>query len=119
MRIPGIPRPYTRASSGRDRDTGAMRRFYIQPYKGWRQMAAEAVAYQRRGVCHEEPVIVTLVVTSTGVEVDITPAVGGTRPKGVYGDLDNYVTAVLDAAEEGGWIENDRLVVGIDARFGE
>ena len=119
MRIPGMPRPYTRASSGRDKETGAMRRFYIQPYKGWRHMAAEAVGYQRRGVTHEEPVIVIMVITNSGIDVEVTPAVGGVRPKGVYGDLDNYVKAVLDALEEGGWIANDRIVVGIDARFAE
>ena len=38
------------------------------------------------------------------------------RPKGIRGDLDNYVKAVLDAGNGVLW-EDDRLVVQILARF--
>ena len=43
-------------------------------------------------------------------------AFGASRPRGVRGDLDNYVKAVLDAGE-GIVYQNDRQVVAVHAGF--
>lgn len=39
------------------------------------------------------------------------------RPKGLQGDLDNYVKAVVDALQKAGVIENNKQVVALSAAF--
>lgn len=116
MRIPGRPVPYDRANTIRDRRTGKTRRVHSARYGGWRQMAAQAVALQRRGRTWAEPVKATIIVGPAGVDLAISPVIGSDRG-GLKGDLDNYVKAVLDAAQEGGLILDDRWVVAIEVYF--
>ena len=75
-----------------------------------------------------DEVVAEVIVRPGSISIDLTPAVPS-RPKGIRGDLDNYVKAALDACQAanlagGGrsansWILDDRQVVAIEARFGE
>lgn len=64
----------------------------------------------------EGDVNATVVVSASRLTIDLRPAAGAGRPK-VRGDLDNYVKAALDAAQDAGWIYDDRQVVQVAAWF--
>jgi len=109
--IPGAPVAYPRARSSR---SGA--RFYVEPYASWRETAAWEVAAQREGTL-EGPVWVSVKVQSDGLLIKTGSAVAHIRPKGVRGDLDNYLKAALDSLQAGGQIGDDRQVVHLLGQF--
>lgn len=69
----------------------------------------------------DAPVSIELIVDSDEILVSIRPLADTLqyRPKHLRGDLDNYAKSVLDAAQLplAGWINNDRQVVRLLARF--
>ncbi len=64
----------------------------------------------------EGPVSVTLLVGAEATEIQIVPAVGVQRPKGVKADLDNIAKFDLDALQEVTYF-NDSQVVYVAAQF--
>ena len=114
--INGRPVPFARPGH---RDG---RRFTPAAYKAWRGLASETMRFVGKVPLLEGPVSVRVMVDSDRVLVEaheLDPAAGWRRPKGVRGDLDNYVKAVLDAMQDAGWIIDDRQVFEINAEFYE
>jgi len=64
----------------------------------------------------EGPVSVTMLIGAEQTEIQIVPAVGVTRPKGVRADLDNIAKFDLDALQEVAY-SDDRQVVHVAAQF--
>ncbi len=64
----------------------------------------------------EGPVSVTLLIGAEATEIQVVPAVGVTRPKGVKADLDNIAKFDLDALQEVAYF-NDSQVVHEAAQF--
>ncbi len=64
----------------------------------------------------EGPVSVTLLIGAEQTEIQIIPAVGVGRPKGVKADLDNIAKFDLDALQEVAYF-NDSQVVHETAQF--
>lgn len=107
--IPGRPVPFQRA-----RSQGGQR--YNDPrYADWKDRAGWLMKAAR--VRFDGPVAVTVEVTAGGLGVAFSEA-DRVRPKGVRGDLDNYLKAVLDAANRIVY-EDDRQVVGALVEFGD
>ena len=114
FRIPGKPVPYQRT-----RGSGKQR--YSEPrYAAWREKASWALKLKRgRSAPIKGAVSVTLLIYEDGIEGVIHPMMTGpsmARPKGVRGDLDNYVKAVLDSAN-GIAFDDDRQCAEVYACF--
>lgn len=106
--ILGKPVPFTRPGQ-----TSAGKRFTPERYRLWKDAAAWQMKGQHLG---DKPVRVLIHVYSNRIEYDFA-VTEPTRPRGIRGDLDNYVKAVLDAAQDSGVIADDRQVVSIEAIF--
>lgn len=115
------PVPFTRTGSRNGR------RYTPTRYREWRHLFAWACQQTHRGDPHPGPVAVSVTVATdythatfgfdTGDGFPPLPTVTPRgRPKHIRGDLDNYVKAVLDAAQ-GILFCDDRQVVHIEARF--
>lgn len=104
--IPGKPVPWQRTRGGRSTEPR---------YGAWKTAAAWEMRSQWSGPPLNESVGITLSVTDSGIEVLLYES-HLERPKGVRGDLDNYVKGVLDAAQ-GVVIEDDRQIREVGARF--
>ena len=115
--LPGRPVPYSRTTTATG-PGGAHRRILPARYRDWRTKAAGVFNLTRRGRTFDEPVAVDVVVYPDRVLVRFTPAGDLTRNT-LRGDLDNYAKAVLDAAQSGNILTNDRHVVALTARFAE
>jgi len=111
MIIWGPPKPYTRAR------TKGNYVYLPGPYRQWRQQASAQLREQGTPL-GSTPVAVTVTVEADRTTVMAEP-VAPNRPKGVRGDLDNYVKAVLDALTDANIIDNDRQVVTLIAGFGQ
>jgi Holliday junction resolvase RusA-like endonuclease len=115
IEIKGRPVPFARP--GRRADG---RRYTPKAYAGWKRLAASTMSLglARRQIEKVEtgPVKATIVVRSEGVTIELEPS-ARIRPKYVRGDLDNYLKAALDAAQDAGWISDDRQVVEIAVVF--
>lgn len=114
--IPAGPVPYSRTATVTNPTTGKRVRVLPARYRAWRTTARDAIAILRRGRTITGPVHVDVVVGPDSTVCRFTP-VPDLRPKGIRGDLDNYAKAVLDAAQAGGVIGDDRQVVSLTARF--
>ena len=121
MRITIPTRPVPFARPGRRQDG---RRYTPKKYDQWKRYAAatmrteitRAVGPRFDAELLSGPVMAVVYVHADRVEVELEPA-ARVRPKGLRGDLDNYTKAVLDAAQEAKWIDDDRQVVEILVRF--
>ena len=123
--ITGKPVPFARPGVGK-----GGKRYTPRRYNDWKTMAVQFMRIVNTVPHLTEPVSAVVGVYSDRLMVTISPigSVGAlnlieggamfSRPKGVRGDLDNYVKAVLDAAQDAQWIEDDRQVVAITAFFG-
>ena len=108
------------------RTLGSGNRRYTHPtYRAWKDDFGWAAKQAHEGEPWGHPTSVWIRVTSDGIRARFTPL--GTRvkydpmlitvrPKGLRGDLDNYVKAILDSVQ-GIVIEDDRLIVAIWAAF--
>lgn len=115
--LPGRPVPYSRTTTATG-PGGAHRRILPARYRDWRTKAAGVFNLTRRGRTFDGPVAIDVVVFADRILTRIT-AVDTRRPTNVRGDLDNYAKAVLDAAQSGNVIANDRQVVALTARFAD
>lgn len=86
-----------------------------QRYRVWKSGAAGQIRSQTDAK-FDGPVAVTVTVGAVGVAVGVEE-VTLSRPKGVRGDVDNYVKAVLDAVVDSGVIGNDRAVQTVYGTF--
>lgn len=114
--LPGRPVPFART----DRNPATGRRYNRAEYQVWLNAAAWEVKRQR-GDTFTGPVAVSVTVFPNGIGVGITDALPA-RPKGIQGDLDNYLKAVADAlgsrrGRGGGAILDDRQIAGLRATF--
>lgn len=115
--IPGKPVTYGRTATVVD-DRGRRRRILPLGYRQWREKARDAINIGRRGRHLDGQFLLEVEIAADEVRATFTPAPPvRTRGIGVTGDLDNYVKAVLDAAQDSGLIANDRQAVAITARF--
>lgn len=64
-----------------------------------------------------EPVEVSIRVGRRSIAIGVDR--GGSRPKGLRGDIDNYAKAVLDALVESTVLTDDRLVTSLTVAFDE
>ncbi len=108
--VPGRPVPFARALS-----KGA-RRFDEPKYAAWKEAAGWHLKRARLEAglpLFEGPVWLSIVVEGGQVEVHVLE-VEARRPKGIRGDLDNYVKALLDAGN-GTLFHDDSQVVMLHA----
>ena len=106
--LPGKPVPWTRTAGG-------PRRYQSPKYAAWldemRWLMTSQSPQQQTG-----PQRVEMEVTPDGIVVRLSHS-EQKRPKGMRGDLDNHVKAVLDVLAPQ-WYEDDRQVTELEARFG-
>jgi len=86
-------------------------------YESWKQEASWRL-HTQTSARYDGPVSVTVVVRRDRVEIELDET-ADTRPKGLRGDLDNYVKGVLDALQDAGIIRDDRQVHELHATFEE
>lgn len=108
------------------RTLGSGKRRYTNPvYGAWKDDFGWAAKQAHDGEPWDTPTVVRILVAPGGVQARFTPATPGPvvhtvevvrRPKGIRGDLDNYVKAVLDSVQKI-VVKDDRLIVGISAGF--
>lgn len=115
--LPGQPITFARTATTVDGATGQLRQTNPARYRQWKHKASDIVALTRRGVTYDEPVTVDLEVYADGIIATFAGTIPPARPKGLRGDLDNYVKAVLDAAQTGHLLDDDKIVHAIKARF--
>lgn len=111
--IPGPPIAFARPGV-----TPSGKRYNPAGYKDWKERAVEQMRLVDRVTrLGNIPVSVMIEVHSNFLGLSIVPISGHriVRPKGIRGDLDNYVKAALDAAQDAKWIADDRQVVNIVA----
>ena len=91
--------------------------FTPKRYAEWKKRAAAAVA---RAVQQQSPLVgevtADVLVSRDGIFVKLTE-VNQPRPRGLQGDIDNYLKGALDALTQGGAIGDDKAVVETRARF--
>lgn len=109
--IPGRPVPWARTASVNGR------RMTPQAYREWKRTAEWVMKIKGDGPIVDGPVALDLLVTSTGVEVDVSSS-QTSRVKYVRGDIDNYAKAVMDAGN-GLLYSDDRQVTSLTVTFGE
>lgn len=111
--LTGAPRAFARTAT----DQGGRRRTPAG-YRDWKDAAAGKINLTRGGRSHTGEVIAEISVHSDGMVVTFTDSnPSKSRPRGVTGDLDNYIKAALDAAQQGNVIGDDRQISKIEARF--
>jgi len=115
----GKPVPWKRTS-------GSGKRRYTEPaYRAWKDSFGWAAKAAHEGNPWNESCAVAIQVASDGVKavfvllstetgLVLSPIVE--RPKGVRGDIDNYVKAVMDSVQKI-VITDDRLIVAVYASF--
>ena len=109
--IPGKPVPFGRPVGG------AVGRYHNPAnYAVWKEAAGYKIKADKT-MSFDGPVSVMVGVWADGVSLMVGETPKDARPEGVRGDLDNYVKAVLDAAQDGGLISDDRMVHSIVAQF--
>lgn len=109
--VPGRPVPAARPRfSSRSGTT-----YTPAPYSEWKSEAAWRMRTGTPGT-FDGPVAVGVSVGVDGVTVTVEGA-PLLRPKGLRGDLDNYVKAALDALQDSGVIGNDVAVQSVSASF--
>jgi len=108
------------------RTLGSGNKRYTHPtYRAWKDQFGWEAKQAHVGPVWDWPTVVGIRVAANGiwvrfvpwgetVELDLTPITE--RPKGLRGDLDNYVKAILDASQ-GVVIVNDSQIVSIYATF--
>ena len=108
------------------RTRGQGNRRYLDPdYRAWKEAFGWTAKTAHDGKPWDWPVIVSILIAPDGAKAkfvplgidprfDAVPIVE--RPKGIRGDIDNYVKAVNDAVQ-GIVIVDDRLVVAVRAAF--
>lgn len=111
LTIPGRPVPFTRPGEARDGH-----RYTPAEYEAWLDSAAWRFKAATRTREFDGPVVLEVTVRGDGIDVTVSEH-DGRRPKGITGDLDNYVKAVGDALQRSGVIGNDRQVLGLLAGF--
>jgi Holliday junction resolvase RusA-like endonuclease len=99
--IPGKPVAFARTGFEVITDTGKRRRINPARYTQWKT-AAGYYALQHRarwrlGGPLEGPLGIDIIVAPDGVAYEVFELATNERPKGIRGDLDNYVKATLDA----------------------
>lgn len=104
--IPGKPVPWQRTRGNRSTEPR---------YGAWKEAAGWEMRSQWREAPLTEAVAISISVADSGIEVIFSES-HLDRPRGVKGDLDNYVKAILDAAQ-GVVIQDDRQVRELGARF--
>lgn len=122
LHVPLKPMPYKRArASGKG--------VYVpREYQDWKGEAAMLMRNQMKLTSHrtlEGPVRLDIWVSMNHIEVGFTPHAPEARPsKRPRGDLDNYIKAILDAAqgdpkdpEDGVLFYDDRQVEWINGGF--
>lgn len=111
--IPGLPIAYPRTTVSAS--TG--QRITPARYRHWLHAAALRIAAGAHPTV-DVALAADVVVCSDGIAVTLRPS-DVRRPRGIRGDLDNYVKSVLDAAQSfpRPWIVNDRQIVEIHATF--
>lgn len=101
------------------------RRYTPTKYRVWKEAFAWEALASHDGPPHDDAIIVGVEVAPNGIRATFAPvgrrftmdmAYRTTRPKGLRGDLDNYLKAVLDAAQ-GVVFHDDRQVVSVHACF--
>jgi Holliday junction resolvase RusA-like endonuclease len=94
---------------------------YIHPkYRAWKEEAAIVMgaAWRRANLATVEgPVAVSILLHRDRFEISIREAPPDRSRKGFRGDIDNYIKAILDAAQDAGLIEDDRQIVDLTAEF--
>ena len=108
------------------RTLGSGRRRCLHPaYREWKDDFGWAAKVAHDGAPWDTPTAAWIRVGADSVNARFIPSGVGfppgtglvvSRPKGLRGDLDNYVKAVLDSVQ-GIVIEDDRLIVAIWAAF--
>ncbi len=108
------------------RTLGSGNRRYTHPeYRAWKDDFGWAAKRAHDGEPWNTATAVRILVAPDGVRAELAPLAAdpkyapvfiAERPKGLRGDLDNYVKAVLDSVQ-GIVIVDDRLIVAIWAAF--
>lgn len=98
------------------------RRYTVDAYRDWKALAARHIADSGVPLGYVDPVGVAIGFRPDGIDLAVYPR-GPNRPRGMRGDLDNYVKAVLDAAHftedygPPGLIVNDSQVEALTTWF--
>lgn len=113
VEIPGMPIAFARPGQ-----TPGGKRYTPEGYGDWKQKAVGYIRLvgkpERIGI---GPVHAVIRVHSNMLEISLESVESPIRPKGIRGDLDNYVKAALDAAQDARWITDDRQVTSIYAEM--
>lgn len=113
VEIPGFPIAFARPGQ-----TPGGRRYTPASYAEWKQKAVAHMRLVNRvpriGI---GPVRAVITVHSDMLAISLEATEEPTRPKGIRGDLDNYVKAALDAAQDAAWITDDRQVTQLFAEM--
>ena len=83
----------------------------------WRQLIQNQMRVNSEQII-EGPVSVSLHIGKDSTDIELAPIVGcdPCRPKGIRGDLDNYVKAIVDSLQGPAFFD-DKQVVDLAARF--
>jgi Holliday junction resolvase RusA-like endonuclease len=116
FRLEGRPVPF-----GRHEGTGK-KAHNPEEYAAWRaeqghKLKALLKLRPPRVDLHDDPVRVHVWLEGAAVEVEVVREVHALRPKGLRGDIDNYVKGVLDVLVDAGVVGDDRQVQAVTAEF--
>ena len=106
--INGVPRPASRPRVTRNGT------FYSKPYAEWKKNALEQYPDKLEHM-FDGPLFVRVTVSAGGLDIELQEFEVSKRPKGVRGDIDNYVKAAMDFLQESGAIANDKQVELLEA----
>ena len=108
FRIEGVPRP---ASRPRVTRKGT---FYSKPYAEWKKGALEQYGGRVEHM-FDGPLFVRVTVGADHLDIEVQEFDVSKRPKGVRGDVDNYVKAAMDFLQASKAIANDQQVELLEA----
>ena len=91
--------------------------FMPKKYTDWKHEVSDALVDQ--GIFSpyfQEPMSLKAVFGEDYIEFQLFPMPGHHRAKHVTADIDNLAGGLMDALEQGQVIENDKLIIVLDAR---
>lgn len=106
--IRGVPRPASRPRVTRNGT------FYSKTYRDWKKNALEQYPPLDEHM-FDGPIQVRIHVLSDALYIEVSELLTGQRPKGVRGDVDNYIKSAMDFLQDANIIVNDRQVEKVTA----
>lgn len=95
-------------------------RFTPEPYRSWKSLAAQVIAFSARyrELKGEVSITIDLYADRTELRAVALEPTDGRRPgTGLTGDIDNYAKAVLDAMQAAETIADDIAIAELHVRF--